>query len=380
MIKSFKYQIYPTDIQKSMLISMFGNVRFVYNLGLETKKLVYSNYQKSLSYEDLANQIKDLKDNECQWLKETPAQAIQSTLRNLDTAYKNFYMHKKGFPKFKNKNSKQSFQLPQNVRLSINNKQIHLPKLKWINICVHRTFKGKIKTVTVSMTKTGKFMISLLVDNNSNKLPIKKNIKKETTVGIDLGIKDFAITSDGKKFENQGFLKSELKRLRVEQRSLARKVKGSNSWKRQRLILALLYERIMNKRLDHHHKLSKWFINNYDTICLEDLAVANMMKNQKLARSILDVSWSEFVRQLTYKAEWYGKNIVKIGRFEPSSKTCSNCGHIKQDLTLSYRVWTCESCGLTHDRDVNAAKNIKNMGLKKLVNIKNRQGYVGCER
>lgn len=370
MLKAQKYNIYPNKEQQSILSKIFGHVRFAYNLALDTKKNAYSNYQINLTRFELQTQLKDLKDNECQWLKEAPAQALQSALLNLDKAYNGFFKGG-GFPKFKNRNSKQSFQLPQNVKLSSDGKQIHLPKLKWVDIYLSKKIKGEIKTVTVSKTKTGKYNISILIDTGEP-IPKKRAIKPETTVGIDLGLKDFMITSDGKKFENQEFLKSELKRLSVEQRSLARKIKGSNSWHRQRLKLALFYERIMNKKSDHHHKLSKWLIYNYDTICLENLAVANMIKNRSLSRSISDVSWSEFTRMLAYKAEWYGKNIIKIGRFEPSSKTCSSCGHIKQDLTLSDRMWMCENCGLTHDRDVNAAKNIKNMGLNKLLRVKNK--------
>lgn len=362
MLKSYKYRIFPSEEQKQLMSVVFGQVRFVYNLGLETKITAYTTNKKTLSYFDLNKQVIELKNTECPWLKDGIAQALQMSLRNLDNAYTNFFRGK-GFPKFKNKHSKQSFQLPQEVRLSKNNKQIHIPKLKYVDIDLHRTFKGDIKTVTVSKTTTNKYFVSILVDNHKE-LPSKKPITTETSVGIDLGIKDFAITSDNKKFENKDFLKSQLNKLRIAQRSLARKKKGSNHYIKQKMIVSLLHEKIKNQRQDYLHKISKYLIDNYDTICLEDLTVENMVKNRKLSRAISDMGWSEFRTMLEYKAKWYGKNISIIGKFDPSSKTCSSCGKINKKLTLRDRTWVCLSCNTTHDRDVNAAINIKNFGLK----------------
>ena len=362
MLKSFKYRIYPNQNQKELLSRIFGQVRFVYNLGLETKISAYKGNKKYLSVFDLNNQVKELKDTECQWLKESPSQSLQMALRNLDNAYTNFFRGA-GFPKFKNKYTKQTFQLPQGVFLSENNEQIFIPKLKMVDIDLHREFKGEIKTVTVSKSVTNKYYISILVDTKTIK-PEKKPIKIETTIGIDLGIKDLAITSDGKKFENQDFLKSALKVLRVEQRSLSRKQRGSNRYLRQKLKVALLHEHIKNQREDYLHKITKFLVDNYDTICIENIATSNLMKNKNLSFAISDVGWFKFKSFLEYKCEWYGKNLSVIGRFDPSSKTCSSCGTINKNLTLKDRTWVCQVCDNQHDRDINAAKNIRNFGLR----------------
>ena len=292
-------------------------------------------------------------------------------MRNLDVAYHAFFRGA-GFPKFKNKHARQSFQLPQGTRLSDDNKQIFIPKIKWIDIDLHREIgEGDIKTVTVSRTTTNKYFVSILVDNQKE-FPKKKEINKDTAVGVDLGIKDFAITSDGEKFENKDFLKSTQRKLRVAQRSLSRKVKGSKRYDEQRKFVALLHEKVKNQRHDYLHKISRHLVDSYDTICLEDLAVSNMVKNRNLSRAISDMGWTEFCTMLKYKAEWSGKNIQVIGRFDPSSKTCSSCGKINKELTLSMREWTCV-CGATHDRDVNAAINIKTFGLRNQSSISQRE-------
>lgn len=362
MLKSYKYIIYPNNVQKNQLSKIFGSVRFVYNLGLETKTLSYNNNRKNITCIELSNQIKELKDSECPWLKEIPSQALQMSVRNLDNAYTNFFRGK-GFPKFKSKHGKQSFQLPQGVSVSEDNKQIFIPKLKFVDIDLHRIFKGEIKTVTVSKSTTNKYYVSILVETIQPK-PSKKLISEQTSVGVDLGIKDFCVTSDGKKFENKDFFKSTMQKLRIEQRSLARKTKGSNHYIKQKMAVALLHEHIRSQRQDYLHKISKYLVDNYDTICMENLAVSNMVKNHNLARAISDMGWGEFKSMVEYKCDWYGKNLSIIGRFDPSSKTCSNCGYIYKEQTLKIREWVCPKCGLNHDRDVNAAKNIKNFGLR----------------
>ena len=343
------------------MTKIFGQVRFVYNLGLETKISAYTGNKKNIDMFDLNNQIKELKDNECPWLKESPSQALQASIRNLDNAYTNFFRGN-GFPKFKNKHGKQSFQLPQGVYLE-NEKQIFIPKLKLINIDLHRIFKGEIKTVTVSKSTTNKYFVSIMVETGELK-PEKKPIKIGTSVGIDLGIKDFVITSDGKKFENKDFFKSTMQKLRVEQRSLSRKKKGSNHYLKQKMVIALLHEHIKNQRQDYLHKISLFLVKNYDTICMENLNVSGMVKNHNLARSISDMGWRELRTMVEYKCDWYGKNQSIIGRFDPSSKTCSNCGYINKELTLNDREWICVKCDIKHDRDENAAKNIRNFGLR----------------
>lgn len=372
MLKAHKYRIFPSEEQRGLLANIFGQTRFVYNIGLETKITAYAGNKISIDCFDLIKQVKELKDTECPWLKEAPSQALQMALRNLDNAYTNFFKGK-GFPKFKSKHGKQSFQLPQGVFLSEDNKQIFIPKLKFVGIDLHREFKGDIKTVTVLRTVTNKYFVSILVDNKQE-LPKKLPIAEQSAVGIDLGIKDFATASDGKKFENQNFLKSTMQKLRVEQRSLARKQKGSSHHKQQKLVVALLHEKVRNQRQDYLHKISKYLVDNYDTICLEDLSVKNMVKNHNLARAISDMGWGEFRAMLEYKSEWQGKNISVIGRFEPSSKTCNCCGFINKELTLSDREWTCTGCNTKHDRDVNAAINIKNFGLRNKSSVAQSDG------
>lgn len=363
MLKAYKYRIYPTDEQKKQLACFFGSCRFVYNLGLETKIQAWVSAKKNYTCIDLANQMKDLKDSgEADWLADCPSQTLQMALRNLDNAYTKFFKGG-GFPKFKNKYSKQSIQFPQGTKVDFKNETIFLPKLKLVNVLFHRQFKGEIKTVTVSKTTTNKYFLSILVENQVN-IPKKKKVKEKTTVGIDVGIKTLAVLSDGTIFENQKWLREAMKNLRVQQRTLNRrkKVKGKN-YEKQRLVVARLHEHIKNQREDYLHKISTSIIKNYDTIVLEDLNIKGMMQNHKLAFSIGEIGWNKFNTMLEYKAEWYGKNIIRIGRFEPSSKCCSSCGTINKELTLKDRSWTCK-CGETHDRDVNAAINIKKFGLR----------------
>jgi len=362
MLKAYKYRIFPNKEQQNSMSKIFGQVRFVYNLGLETKISAYAGNKVNVNYFSLNKQITELK-KELVWLKETPSQALQMSIRNLDNAYHAFFRGA-GFPKFKNKHGKQSFSLPQGIRLSEDNKEIFIPKLKWVGIDLHRELgKGDIKTVTVSKTVTNKYFVSILVDTKQE-LPKKRPIVEETTVGIDLGIKDFVITSDGEKFENKDFFKSTMQKLRVAQRSLARKQKGSKKREKQKLVVALLHEKIRNQRQDYLHKISKYLVDNYDTICIEDLSVSNMVKNNCLARAISDMGWRELRTMIEYKSKWQGKNISVIGKFEPSSKTCSCCGYINKGITLKDREWTCPQCNTVHDRDVNASKNIKKFGLR----------------
>lgn len=367
MLKAYKYAILPTEEQKQQLAKFFGSVRFVYNLGLETKMQVWTSARKHLTCIDLANQMKELKDTEAKWLHECPSQTLQMSLRNLDNAYTNFFRGG-GFPKFKSKHHKQSIQFPQGVKTDFESGIIFLPKLKNVTCIFHRQFKGEIKTVTVSKTSTGKYFVSILVDNQIQ-LPKKKPIREKTAVGIDMGVKYFATLSDGTIFENPKYLRTNLKRLRTEQRKLSRKFKKgakeqSKSCMKQKLVVAKLHEHIKNQREDYLHKASINIVRSFDTICLEDLNIKGMMQNEKLALAIGEIGWYKFTQMLEYKADWYGKNIQYIGRFEPSSKLCSNCGNIFKELSLKDRSWTCKSCSTHHDRDVNAANNIKNFGLR----------------
>ena len=367
MLKAFKYAILPTEDQKRQLAKFFGCCRFVYNFGLETKWQAWSLVHYRLSWVDLAKEVKELKDSGATWLQECPSQTLQMSLRNLDNAYTCFFRGE-GLPKFKSKHKRQSIQFPQGVKTDFENSTIFLPKLKNVSCIFHRRFKGKIKTVTVSKTPTGKYFVSILTENQSE-LPKKTPVREKTAVGIDMGVKTMATLSDGTTFENPRFLRRSLRRLRVEQRRLSRRYKKgakkpSKGYLKQKRVVARVHERIRNQRNDYQQQTSTRIIRSYDTICLEDLNIKGMMQNEKLALAIGEVGWSKFKSMLEYKAEWYGKNIRFIGRFEPSSKMCSHCGYIFKELRLKDRSWTCACCGTHHERDLNAAKNIKANGLR----------------
>jgi putative transposase len=330
----------------------------VYNLALETKQMAYAGSKVNLNCFDLIKQLPELK-KECEWLKEVNSQSLQQSIQNMDIAFKKFFKGT-GFPKFKSKSNRGSFSVPQNV--IVENNLLIIPKFKeGIKIKLHREIKGTIKSATVSVTSTGKYFVSILV-NTFEDIPDKAPIKEETTIGIDLGIKDFAITSEGEVFDNPKYLKKAQSKLKYLQRKYS-KHKG----KRTRLKLAKLHEKVVNKRKDFLHKTSTKLIRENQTIALETLSVKNMLENRSLAQSISDVSWSTFVTMLEYKAEWNGNNILRIGQFAPSSKTCSNCGSINKELTLKDREWTCKGCSAVLDRDVNAACNIKSFALKNIL-------------
>lgn len=361
MLRAYKYSLALTAEQQQQCAQIFGCVRFCWNLALETRITTYKSSGKSLNCFDLSGQLTELKSTEAEWLSDAPSQALQMVFRNQDNAYAKFFKGG-GFPKFKSKHGRQSFQLPQGVKVDFEGGRIFIPKLKWVSCVFSRTFEGTIKTVTVSKTPTGKYFVSILVDNGKD-LPAKRPVNSETAVGIDLGIKTFATLSDGTVIENPRLLFNSLKRLRVAQRSLARKQKGSANREKQRLVVAKLYEKVTNQRNDFLHKVSTAIIKRYDTVCLETLNVKVMMSNHCLARAIGEVGWATFNSMLDYKAEWYGKNILRIGRFEPSSRICNVCGWHNRDLKLSDREWTCAN-GHVLDRDVNASLNIKEMGLR----------------
>lgn len=363
MFKAFKYRIFPNTSQRELIAKHIGSSRFVYNLALETKNLAYLGSKHNFSSFDLINQLPELK-KECDWLKEVNSQSLQQSIRNMDIAFKKFFRGS-GFPKFKKKLSRGSFSIPQNV--IVENNLLIIPKFKeGIGIVLHRKIVGTIKSATISVTPTGKYFVSILAYTN-NDIPTKAPITEITTIGIDLGIKNFAITSEGEVFENPRNLRRVQSKLKYIQRKYS-KHKG----KRTKQNISLLHEKVANKRKDFLHKTSTKLIRENQTICLEDLAVSNMIKNHNLAQAISDVSWSTFVAMLEYKADWYGKNVIRIGRFEPSSKTCNCCGHINKKLTLKDREWTCPKCDSVLDRDVNAAVNIKSFALKNIFSVERR--------
>jgi len=359
IIKSFKFRIYPNKEQEILLAKHFGACRFVFNHYLNKRKETYLEVKKSLNYYDNANDLTQLKkDEDYIWLKEINSQSLQSSLRNLDTSYGKFFRKQTKFPRFKSKYDRQSFKIPQFVKLE-NNKLI-IPKFKdGIKINLHREIEGNIEFVTISKSTTGKYYASLTCE-----VQHKPFDKTNSKVGIDTGIKDLAILSDKTTYENIKTLKTKLRKLKYNQRQLSKKQKDSSSRNKQKQKLAILHEKITNVRKDYLHKISTEIVKNHDIISVEDLAVKNIMKNHKLAQAMSDVSLGTFYSMLEYKCDWNDKQFVKIDRFFPSSKMCSNCGWINQDLTLNIREWECPSCGLKHDRDFNASKNILKQGLK----------------
>lgn len=363
MLKAYKFLIKPAKEQSEMFEKHFGAARFVYNWGLEQKTKSYQEGKKTLTFLGLGPELVKLKKENI-WMKEVNSQSLLASLKNLDNAYTRFFREKKGFPKFKSKyNPKQSFQCPQHCTVDFEKGLLNIPKVKNIKTVFHRQFEGDIKTVTISKVPSGKYYVSILVEDGKS-LPIKPKLDRNDAIGIDMGLKDFVVTSDGDKIANPKYLRKSEERLARRQRKLSVKKKGSNNRNKQRKKVAKLHKKIANQRKDFLHKVSHKIVHkNHGTICVEDLCVKGMVKNRKLAKSISDAGWGMFYNFLKYKSEWHGKNFLDIGRFEPSSKMCSVCGNIKSDLTLSDREWICSKCETKHDRDINASINIRNMAF-----------------
>ena len=372
-LKAYKFRIYPTEEQEIFFVKSFGCVRKVYNLMLDDRMKIYEDTKndssKKMSFPTPAKYKKDFP-----FLKEVDSLALANAQLNLDKAYKNFFRDKSvGFPRFKSKkNPVQSYTTNnQNGTVAlIDNKFIKIPKLKsLVRIKLHRQPKGMIKSATISRHSSGNSYISLLCKEEIIELP-----KTNAAVGIDLGITDFAILSDGRKIDNNKFTSKMEKKRKREQRKLSRrallaKKNGVNlfeakNYQKQKRKVARLYEKIMNQRTDFLNKLSTDIIKNHDTICIENLNTKGMLRNRKLAKSISDVSWSSFVTKLQYKADWYGREIIKIDKWFPSSQICSKCGHKDGKKPLNIRDWTCPICHTHHDRDINASKNILTEGLR----------------
>lgn len=372
-LKAYKFRIYPTEEQEIFFVKSFGCVRKVYNLMLDDRMKIYEDTKndssKKMSFPTPAKYKKDFP-----FLKEVDSLALANAQLNLDKAYKNFFRDKSvGFPRFKSKkNPVQSYTTNnQNGTVAlIDNKFIKIPKLKsLVRIKLHRQPKGMIKSATISRHSSGNYYISLLCKEEIIELP-----KTNAAVGIDLGITDFAILSDGRKIDNNKFTSKMEKKRKREQRKLSRrallaKKNGVNlfeakNYQKQKRKVARLYEKIMNQRTDFLNKLSTDIIKNHDTICIENLNTKGMLRNRKLAKSISDVSWSSFVTKLQYKADWYGREIIKIDKWFPSSQICSKCGHKDGKKPLNIRDWTCPICHTHHDRDINASKNILTEGLR----------------
>ncbi len=371
MLRAYKYRIYPNEEQAAQLRQFFGGCRYVYNWALEMKNAAYEAGEKSPSVFEINKRLTGLKKSES-WLYEIPGQSLQFAIRNLDSAYKHFYRRLKmggvepGFPRFRSRHGRiQSFQFIQSYHVNFDSQTVKIPKMNsLIRAVIDRPIpeNGVMKTATVSMTKTGRYFISVLVDDGID-LPEPEPFDEKTTVGIDVGIASFATFSDGAKIPNPKHLQNSEKRLKCLQRRLSRKKRGSKNRNKARLRVARMHEKIANQRRDFHHKLSNTIVSENQAIAVETLNVNGMMKNRHLAKSVSDVGWSQFVEFVEYKCRWRGKTLMRIGQFEPSSKLCSKCGYKLTDMKLSDRVWTCPDCGTVHDRDVNAAKNIKQIAL-----------------
>mgnify|MGYP003764106455 CR=1 FL=1 len=369
ILRAYKYRLYPNKKQQELINKTIGCCRFVYNHYLAQRIELYKTEQKSINYNACANDLKNLK-KQYEWLREVDSISLQQTLKDLDLAYQNFFRRVKngekevGFPKFKSKkNPKQSYRTQKvNNNISIDGSKIKLPKLGLIKFANSRCFNGRITSCTISKTNAGKYFVSVLVEEEIQELPQNNN-----AIGFDLGIKKYMVTSDGEIVENPRTLNKYEKKLIKLQRQLAKKQKGSNRYKKQALKIAKLHEKIRNTRTDFLHKLSSQIIKENQLIISEDLNVKGMVQNHKLAKAISDVSWSEFCRMIGYKSKWYGRTYHKIDRYFASSQTCNVCGYKNTDTKdLNVRQWICPQCNTNHDRDVNAAVNILNQGLKEL--------------
>ena len=366
--KAYKYRLYPTTEQQVLLSKHFGCARYIYNWALNSKIEAYKTEKKTENFISLGNKLPQLKQ-EFEWLKEVNSQSLQSALKNVDNAFKRFFKEKKGFPRFKSKKRRQdSFHAPQFGEVDFDSGTISIPKLKDIKAVISRKFDGKIKTITISRNPSGRYFASVLVEVDAE-LPQKPTVEESRTLGIDVGLKTYATLSTGEKIDNPRCLHQSQKKLKYEQYRLSKmdrlnKTKDGTNREKQRRKVARLHEKVRNQRDDFLHKLTHRLThdNQVDTLVVEDLSVKNMMKNHCLAGSIGDAAWGKFFEFLAYKCEWYGKNLLTIGRFEPSSKMCS-CGVVNSSLTLKDREWTCSACGTTHDRDILAANNIKHFGL-----------------
>ena len=361
--KSYRFRLYPNKEQIELLAKHFGCSRYVYNFFLNERIEQYKLTGKSDNYYEQAKSLTEMKkQEETAWLNEVNSQTLQFALRSVDTAYKNFFQKLTKFPKFKSKHSKNSFTVPQSA--SIAGGRLFIRKFKeGIKCRVHREIKGKIGKVTITKKPSGKYFVSVFTEEEYT-TPIEKSGKP---VGVDLGLKDLLITSEGETFKNNRYTKKYECRLAKAQRHLSRKVKGSRGFESQKLKVSRLHEKISNSRADYLHKCSIYLVHRYDTICIEDLNVKGMERNHRLAKSVSDASWGTFVNMLTYKAEWNEKKVVKIDRFFPSSQTCHVCGYLnKETKDLSVREWECPVCHAHHDRDVNDAINILRIGLNNI--------------
>lgn len=355
-----RIKMYPTEKQKVVLNNHFNGYRFAYNLCLDYKSTMWKHYRINKSGYDMASELFEIR-RETPWLADCKAECIREAALEVDKSFKNFFQGK-GYPKFKSKHDKQSFHAYQSISCVGNRLKFYGQKIKFM--CSEKYLnilnENKIKQVTFKRDACGDYWASCLVDGKPERiLP-----ETDKVVGIDLGIKDLVVTSDGDKFENKRYFTNSQERLAVLQRRVSRKKKGSNNRNKSRIKVAKLHRKIARQREWYYHQISNQLLRENQTVVVETLRAKNMMRNHKLAKSIADASWSTLVNMLEYKAKWYGRDIVKVDTFYPSSKTCSDCGNVKEQLLLSERTYDCEYCGLSIDRDVNAAINLRNSGIK----------------
>ena len=366
VLKAYKYRIYPNSEQRIQIAKTFGCCRFVYNQTLAYRKEIYEKEKKSVSKTDCNNYCNRELKKDYEWLKEIDKFALTNAIYNMDAAYQKFFKEHAGYPKFKSKHDNHKSYTTNftngNIAVDFETGKIKLPKLKAVKARLHREYSGKIKSATVSQVSSGKYYVSILVETEHKELAHTNH-----NIGIDLGIKDLCITSDGKIYENQKIIRKYEKQLVKLQRQLSHKGKRSKNYYKTKKKIALCHEKIRNIRKDYLHKVSHEIISENQVIVSENLQIKNMVKNHHLAKAISDVSWYELTRQLEYKAKWNGRKYIKIDTFYASSQICSACGYQNSDTKdLSVRTWICPKCGAEHDRDINAAKNILAEGLRQI--------------
>lgn len=369
--KACKFRVYPNRAQQRQLAIQFGHARFIYNWGLALRKLHYQTTGKGLSYFDCNCRLTELKhDPDFSWLQEADSQVLQQKLKDLNQAYVNFFEGRTNYPTFKSKRAKQSIRYPQ--RFKINGNRIYLPKVGWVKGVFHRPVEGKMKNCTVTKTKSGQYFISIQCE-----VEMQEPVYEGQESGVDMGLAIFATLVNASdsvaEIPNPRYLRQAEKRLKRLQRRLSRCQKGSRRRERVRLLLARQHEKVANQRCDFQHKQSRQLVDHNRLLCFENLHIAGLLKNHRVAKSIADAAWGEFVRQCGYKGQWYGCEIQKVGRFFPSSKLCSACWEIHPTLKLSERKWICAGCGTIHHREHNAARNVLREGLR----IRNTVGATG---
>ena len=361
--KAYKFRIYPDSNQALLIVKTIGCSRFVFNHFLAERNSAYESEKKTLSYNNCSAMLTQLK-KELTWLSEVDSTALQSSLRFLDDSFKRFFSRQNDYPRFKSrKNPVQSYTSKfTNNNIAVEDSFLKLPKLGLVRYAKSREVDGRIISATVSRKPSGKFFVSLLAETEVSELP-----KTGIACGVDVGLKAFAVLSDGSGHTNPRFFRSLEAKLAKEQRILSRRVKYSSNWYKQKLKVARVHEKIANARADYLHKLSTDIVKNHDIIGMEDLQVSDMLKNKRLSKAISEVSWSQFKKLLEYKAVWYGKKVITVSKTFASSQLCSACNYQNKAVkNLSVRTWTCPSCNAVHDRDINASINLRNEAIRLL--------------